>query len=132
MLNDWWQAEARRVQEAVDRREPGGPFRGSKQLGVVFSRKAQTPVLNNKEGQPLRTAAERRARWKEHFDELLNRPGVVDPESLEGSMNLPRDDALDAPFTMKVLDEALEALRRGKARGLDGISAELRLFSETS
>ena len=44
MLNEWWQAEAARVQEAVDKREPGAHFRGSKQLGSVFPRTAQTPV----------------------------------------------------------------------------------------
>ena len=60
-------------------------------------------------------------RWKEHFQETLNRPSPQDPQQLEASPPLNIDTG---EITRAEIREALKSLKNGKAAGVDNIPAE--------
>ena len=74
-----------------------------------------------KEGRLLSMAEDQLARWKEHFQEVLNRP------ALEQRPQLNPGDSLDinlGEITKEEIHKALSSLKNGKAAGTDNIPAE--------
>ena len=81
-------------------------------------------VVKNKDGTILSKESEIRERWKEHFNEVLNRPEPTYPavhfdnnqEALDIEMGTPSKDEIRM---------ALRDMKCGKAPGVDNITAEL-------
>ncbi len=63
------------------------------------------------------------ARWREHFDALLNEDIVE--TGAESSFNLEVSDTATVPPTRQETVDAINSLKNNKAAGLDGIQAEL-------
>ena len=77
--------------------------------------------VRNKEGRLLTMVEDQLARWKEHFQEVLNRPAS------EQRPQLNPGDPLDInieEITKEKIHKALSSLKNGKAAGTDNISAE--------
>ena len=77
--------------------------------------------VRNKEGRLLTMVEDQLARWKEHFQKVLNRP------ALEQRPQLNLGDPLDiniGEITKEEIHKALGSLKNGKAAGTDNIPAE--------
>ena len=71
---------------------------------------------------------EKIARWKEHFENILNRPEPENAAEIEAA-----EEDLDICTDPPSLEEVKEAIkmRSGKAAGADGVTAEMLKAEET-
>ena len=101
-----------------DREGPGS----TRQLSGRAPRK--TAAVTNNEGRLLKSKAEMQARWKEHFEGVLNREAPPNPptdeEVGEGELDIDTE-----PPTEKEIKRVVQTLKNGKAPGIDQITAEL-------
>jgi len=77
--------------------------------------------VRDKRGQLLTSVERQLERWKEHFQEVLNRPTPLNPPQLE------QGDPLDintGEITQNEIRKALKSLKNDKAAGKDNIPAE--------
>ena len=87
-------------------------------LGGRWSNSNSRPV-RDKEGKLLTHIDDQLARWKEHFQEVLNRPPPQDAPQLEP------EDLLHintGPITKAEILKTLRSLKNGKATGTDKTS----------
>ncbi|XP_070493805.1 uncharacterized protein [Chironomus tepperi] len=122
--NDWRRhlnGLAEKAQTASDCGNMKDLYNTIKELSDRSGRK-QVPI-KSKEGRILVTVDEQAARWKEHFEEVLNvqRNGIC-IEAVENPPALPIDTR---PPTKKEIIEAVKRLKSGKAAGMDEIPAEV-------
>ena len=78
--------------------------------------------MKDKEGKLLTSIEEQLKRWKEHFEEVLNRPPPENRPQLE-----PKEEPLGiniGKITKTEIRKALSSLKNGKAAGTDNIPAE--------
>ena len=97
------------------------PFKTVRELS---SRKdpISTAILD-KQNNPLNDAKMKLERWKEYFEDKLNPQIIADPSILN---SFPINDREPPPPLLKSETEAaIRSLKRGKAPGPDGITAEL-------
>jgi hypothetical protein len=89
----------------------------TKKLSGKFSR-SEKPV-KDKEGRTIQGEEGQMNRWKEHFEELLNRPAPQDPPDVQ-----PADGDLpincDEPTKDEIL-KLMKQLKSGRAADPDGI-----------
>ena len=111
---------AREAEEAVKHRNWRDLYATTKKLAGKFS-KSERPV-KDKEGKPIPGEEGQKRRWKEYFEELLNRPTPKDPPDIQqADKDLPIN--CNAP-TKEEIREAIKKLRNNKTPGPDGIPAE--------
>ena len=92
----------------------------TRSLGGRWSNSNSRPV-RDKEGKLLTHIDDQLARWKEHFQEVLNRPPPQDTPQLEP------EDLLHintGPITKAEIRKTLRSLKNGKATGTDNIPPE--------
>jgi hypothetical protein len=75
-------------------------------------------------GELLKSKEARMARWKEHFQEVLNREAPEEPPQEEGEEGQELDISAEAP-DVEEIRAALKTLRNGGAPDADQISAEM-------
>lgn len=78
--------------------------------------------IKDKNGKLLTSQEDQKKRWKEHFEELLNRPPPDNPPQIE-----PAEEDLDIdlePPRKEEIEEAIKKLRNNKAAGPDGIPGD--------
>lgn len=80
-----------------------------------------------KDGSVLPTKEEQLARWRQYYEELLNKPPPNPPPSLDdlAEAALPDPSINIDPPTTEEIRKAVLKLKNGKAPGLDGIPPEL-------
>ena len=71
-------------------------------------------------------------RWKEHFQDLLNRPCSTDPNALNNKDKLPCNADMDIPPSLEEIEDAIKSLKNGKAPGADGIPSEVYKYGHSS
>ena len=100
-----------------------------KKLSGKF-RKPERPV-KDKDNKNIPNEEQQRNRWKEHFEELLNRPEPSNPPDIQPA---DKDLIIDCKTpTKEEIRTAIKQLRNGKAAGPDGIPVEaLKTDLETS
>ena len=97
-------------------------YEGIREITGKKRKRRELPV-RNKNGNLLTKESEIRARWKEHFEETLNRPTPPDEEDIpEAEQDLPIDVS-DIRLAEVVL--ALKQLKNYKSPGMDGIAPEM-------
>ena len=81
-------------------------------------------VVKDKEGKVLSSQEDRKRRWKEHFEEVLNRPQPAYPLEIEeeGAAVVEIDTG---PIGKEEIIKAMKKLKNGKSGGIDGITAEI-------
>ena len=81
----------------------------------------QNKPVKDKDGVVLTRTDDQLNRWKEHFQEVLNRPAPENPPDLtEG----PQLDIRTGQITMAEIKRSLKSLKHGKAAGCDNIPPE--------
>ena len=115
---------ATEVQGFADRHEEKEFYSALKE---VYGPTHSTAVpLKSSDGSTLVTErAEIRARWKQHFSDLLNTPCSIAPDALDRIVALPEHSSLNVPPTIDEVAAAVREMRNGKAPGSDGIPAEI-------
>ncbi|VDP62383.1 unnamed protein product [Schistosoma curassoni] len=92
----------------------------TKKLAGKYS-KPDRPV-KDKEGKQITEIQQQRNRWVEYFEELLNRPALMNPPDIEAAhTDLPIDVN---PPTKAEVRMAVRQIKNGKAAGPDNIPAE--------
>ncbi|KAK3090013.1 hypothetical protein FSP39_008513 [Pinctada imbricata] len=87
-------------------------------------RRSTGNVVKDKDGRVLSSQEERKKRWKEHFEEVLNRPQPSHPLEIDDE----GDTVEEIDIEPKQKDEIIKAkkkLKNGKSGGIDGITAEI-------
>ena len=87
----------------------------------------RTQMIRSKDGRLLIGEDEVKGRWKEYFQELLNRPEPDEP------LQEPERDEQEVDNAMEELEDteirkAIKRLKNNKATGIDGINAELMKY----
>ena len=130
----------RKKREAVDRElldieksRREGRMRAEFQ-GINGIRKGYQPrqgLIRDRNGEFLTNRGKIGNRWKEHFEELLNRPEPLDPLSSEAEQA--EDEGLEEQIELEYEEtptageimEVIKNLKNGKAAGIDEVTAEL-------
>ena len=118
---DWVAEKAERAQNAAENGQQKELYSIVKQLAGQNMR--QVSAVKSKDGELLKNKEARLARWKEHFEEILNRNTPDSPPQDEESTE-ELDIAVEEP-TIEEIKTALRTLRNGKAPGADQITAEM-------
>ena len=124
MKNKWWIDKSNELQSLFDRHDMRGLFSGMK---AVFGPRSQglTPLRSKDGTQLLKSNNDILSRWKEHFEELLNRNPVIDEDVLEQLPHFPLDMTLEAVPTLEEVKIAISSLKNNKSAGPDNIPAEI-------
>ena len=111
---------AQEAEEAATARNMKDLYDTTKKLCGKFQQGNQ-PV-KDKNGNSLKTTEQQSNRWKEHFEELLNRPAPPNPPDIpEAEFDLPINCGKP---TKEEIRDAIKRTRNGKAAGPDEIPAE--------
>jgi len=119
---EWYDACARELEAASNRNNQRKVYQLVKKMAGKST--PQPMAVKSKDGTTLTDTDEVKERWREHFQELLNRPAPTrryHPNPQEGQ-------DLDIDTGVPSLDEVVKAvtkLKNHKAAGTDKISAEL-------
>ena len=93
---------------------------------VYGSQKKETAQLFNVDGVTIHKEKDQTLnRFAQHFDQLLNVKGSVDPLALDSLSNIRQIDSLDEPSMFEKLRDAIMASRENKEPGGCGIPAEV-------
>ena len=84
--------------------------------------KARSRPVKDKNGETITDEAKERARWAEHFQEILNRPPPQVPPDVPPTGN--QLEVNTNPPTKAEVSKAIKSLKSGKAAGPDGIPPE--------
>ena len=122
--NSWWTERALEIQRLADSGDTRGFFSATK---AVYgpSHRGQNP-LRSKDGQELLKDNESiNNRWREHFQELLNRDSTTQSDFLGHIPQSPIREDMGEPPTLAEVQDAIRSLKINKATGPDGIPAEV-------
>jgi len=98
-----------------------------KAIKVVYGPKSHsTHPVRTKDGITLiKDKKDILSRWAEHLQELLNQDNPVDPSIADQLPQLPIISELDTIPSIEEISAAANNLKNNKARGPDGIPAEI-------
>ena len=124
LKNGWWQRRAEELQSMADNHNYRGLFAG---LKAIYGPKnnAVAPVKTADGSKLLTDLQDIRARWKEHFNNLLNQERSAHPDACKQLKRKPTRNELRGEITMEELKRALKSTAPGKAPGLDGVSSDI-------
>jgi len=118
----WMEEKAERAQGAAENGRQKELYELTKQISGNNFRK--TAAVKSKTGVVLKSKEDRLNRWKQHFEEVLNREQIHEPiteEEAEGEeLDIPTE-----PPTQAEIRKALRHMRNGKSPGVDQISPEM-------
>ena len=80
-------------------------------------------TILDESGQPLQRNEEKLARWRRHFEKVLNIDNAVSEEVMAGIVD--NADVETPDVTREEVEKAMTKLKNGKAAGNDNIAAEL-------
>ncbi|XP_071123912.1 uncharacterized protein [Mytilus edulis] len=93
---------------------------------TICNEKRKPPqVIKDKSGNPLSNHDEKLKRWKEHFQEVLNRPEHEIPFDININYEIEEREIDIGPIRKEEITKALKRLKNGKSGGIDGITAEI-------
>ena len=122
----WMKNKAIDAENAAKLNQMGTLYKITKQL---CNDRATPPVgVRYNNGNPLTQEDLVRERWKEHFQEVLNRPVPMHQIIPEDCVLAEDEDCLDidtGPFTLEEVRAVIKHLKNGKTPGVDDIDAEM-------
>ena len=113
---------ARQAEEAAEKGEQGKIYKITRQICGKFQSTNDVPI-KDKNGGLLTTEDEQKARWAEHFKDVLNRPAPNEEAIITEAI---RDLEIDInlPNRQEIIT-AIKLLKNGKSPGQDNLNAEL-------
>uniref|UniRef100_A0A914V3E1 Reverse transcriptase domain-containing protein n=1 Tax=Plectus sambesii TaxID=2011161 RepID=A0A914V3E1_9BILA len=120
---EWIERKTEEAQLAADRNDSKTLYQIVRE--VSGSSTGRGVPIKDRNGRTLLTQEEREKRWVEHFSQVLNQPAptaTFDPGILVPAPDLP---VKLGQITTDETKNAMKALKRGKAAGIDGIPPEL-------
>ena len=87
-------------------------------------RRTETSTLKDKDGNILSSQSEIKNRWKEHFNNVLNRPQPDNPLIVENDDNI-IDEINTGVIDKEEIIKAMKKLKNGKSGGIDSITTEI-------
>ena len=124
MQDSWLSQKADEIQGFADRHDMKNFYAGLKEVYGPTS-KGSSPLLSA-DGSTLLTEKEKiLERWAEHFENVLNRPSIINDEAINRLPQVPTNESLDDPPTLVETKKAITQLSSGKAPGSDSIPAEI-------
>ena len=124
MKNKWLIDKSKELQSLFDKNDLRGFFSGTRAIYGPCSH-GLAPLRSKDGTQLLKTNSKILDRWKEHFEELLNRNPVIDQDVLEQLPRHPIDTSLEAIPTLEDVEKAILSMKNNKASGPDNIPAEI-------
>nr|KAG5709173.1 hypothetical protein BaRGS_028629 [Batillaria attramentaria] len=118
----WMAQTAEQAQKATENGQQKKLYSIVKQL--TGQRNRQAAAVKSKDGELLKNKEARLKRWKEHFEEVLNRDKPDFPPQDNDGEGEEIGISVEAP-TKQEIQAALKALKNGKAPGADQITAEM-------
>ena len=110
------------AETAASKGEQGRLYNITRKICGKFKGNANGPV-RDKNGKLLTIEKEQEARWKEHFNDILNRPS---PDETADIPEADRDLDIDITPPSKIeIVKAIKTLKNGKSPGQDNLNAEL-------
>ena len=92
---------------------------------ICSERTHKNTAINDKGGKTITDDSSRLARWKEHFEEILNRPPPMNPIVITADEVPEIEEISTRPISKGEVKNAVSTLKNGKAAGVDNIVAEL-------
>ncbi|KAI8516668.1 hypothetical protein Bbelb_052490 [Branchiostoma belcheri] len=124
MKNTWWEAKAQELQAFADRHDMRNFFQATKAL--YGPTKSGLAPLKSEDGSILhKDEASIKARWKEHFEKLLNRESTVNQSTILLIPVYPLKKELAEPPSLQEVEKAIKQMNNNKASGPDSIPAEV-------
>jgi hypothetical protein len=120
----WMSEEAARAQNAAENGRQKELYSIVKRLTGQSTSTRQTATVKSVNGELLKSKEARMARWKEHFQEVLDREAPEEPPEEVGEEGQELDISVEAP-DVEEIRAAMKTLRNGGAPGADQISAEM-------
>ena len=124
MENSWWENISSEIQNASNIGDTHSLY---SLLRKVYGSKSSTVTpLRSKDGSHLiKDEKGILDRWKEHFNDLLNRESIIDESFID---RIPQSDikwVLNDKPSKDEVNKAIDQLKLGKAPGRDGITVEM-------
>ena len=117
----WWNTNMAAMEEDLRRCRQGDFFKKLKGLSGSKTRPADT--ILDEAAQPLPSNEDKLARWRRHFENVLNVENAVAADMVTGVVD---NGDIDTPdVTREEVAKAVRRLQNGKAAGKDRIVAEL-------
>ena len=124
MENSWWENIIKEIENASNAGDMHALY--SLIRKVYGPRSSTVNPIRSKDGSRLiKDQKGILGRWKEHFNDLLNRESVIDPTFID---KIPQKDIkwiLNNRPSLDEVNEAIDSLKVGKAPGKDGITSEM-------
>ncbi|XP_018015247.1 uncharacterized protein LOC108672131 [Hyalella azteca] len=121
----WMSEKAAKAQNAAENGRQKELYSIVKRLTGQSTSTRQTAAVKSVNGELLKSKEARMARWKEHFQEVLNREAPEEPPEEVGEEGQELDISVEAPDVAETR-AALKTLRNGGAPSwADEISAEM-------
>ena len=124
MKNIWWDQKAANIQQLADQGDTRAYYAALKEV-YGPTRGTVEPVKSSDGNQVFSDKENILMRWKEHYQQLLNRQGNVAEDALTNIEQMPIMSELDEPPTRQEMTVAINRLGKRKAAGSDGIAAEV-------
>ena len=125
--NEWWEKIITEIQDASN---IGDSHKLYSLLRKVYGPRSSnvTPIRSKDGSHLIKDPAGIMNRWKEHFDDLLNRESSVNESFLDKIQQREVKWVMDERPTRTEVDKAIDSMNLGKAPGKDGIAAEMLRF----
>ena len=117
----WLHEVMEELEDSLKQNRQGEFFRKLRNLNA--SRAKPTSTILDESGQPIKSKEEKLARWRRHFEGVLNVQDTVAEEVIAGVEDLSTADT--AEVTREEVEHAVNKLKNGKAAGSDEIAAEV-------
>ena len=122
--NLWWQKKAREIQSYADGRDLRRFYAATKE--IFGPRRVNSNALKTADEKTTLTEGQDiLKRWKEHFEELLNRTSTAADDLLNNVPQLPIRHWMSIPPTFSEFLKAMNRMKAWKAPGSDNIPLEL-------
>ena len=110
------------AEDAASRGQMKKVYEATRKICGVRANKVE--MIRSKDGRMLSKEEEIKSRWKQHFEEVLNRPAPV--QTPEINVNVPEDEDIESGFvTKEEIKAAIRATQNGKSAGVDEVVVEL-------
>ena len=116
----WWVGQLTEMDNDLKRNRQGDFFKMKRPSG---NKVTPADTILDESGQPLQKIEEKPARWRRHFEKVLNVDNAVSEEVMVGIMD--NADVETPDVTREEVEKAMTKLKNGKAAGNDNIAAEL-------